>query len=56
MTERTAIHRLQGPRSCSSFTIEKVLPGTGVFRDLLKGFDAIVADLAPRTSPSAGRA
>ncbi|MFO1263839.1 MAG: malate synthase G [Rhodoferax sp.] len=49
MTERTAIHRLQVATQLHSFIEEKVLPGTGVSSETFwKGFDAIVADLAPK--------
>ncbi|MDT8989964.1 malate synthase G [Curvibacter sp. APW13] len=49
MTERTAIHRLQVAKQLHSFIEEKVLPGTGVSSETFwKGFDAIVADLAPK--------
>ena len=53
MTERTAIHRLpSGNTQLHAFIEEKVPPGTGVSSETFwKGFDAIVGDLAPRTSP-----
>ena len=48
-TPRTAAHRLQVATSLHSFIQDKVLPGTGVTPDAFwKGFDAIVADLAPK--------
>ncbi|WP_394787197.1 malate synthase G [Rhodoferax sp.] len=49
MTARTARHQLQVATVLERFIEEKVLPGTGV--DSAKfwaGFDAIVADLAPK--------
>ncbi|WP_010466442.1 malate synthase G [Acidovorax radicis] len=49
MTDRTAIHGLQVATSLYRFVDDKVLPGTGVdAASFWKGFDAIVADLAPR--------
>ena len=49
MTDRTAIHGLQVATSLYRFVEDKVLPGTGVDAAAFwKGFDAIVADLAPR--------
>jgi malate synthase len=48
-TERTAEHRLQVATSLHSFIQDKVLPGTGIAPEAFwKGFDAIVADLAPK--------
>ena len=48
-TPRTAAHRLQVATSLHQFIETKVLPGTGVTPDAFwKGFDAIVADLAPK--------
>ncbi len=48
MTQRTSIHRLQVASNLHQFINDKVLPGTGVSVDKFwKGFDAIVADLAP---------
>ncbi|MCJ7798251.1 MAG: malate synthase G, partial [Polaromonas sp.] len=48
-TERTTSHRLQVATELYSFINEKVLPGTGVASDKFwSGFDAIVADLAPK--------
>ncbi len=49
MTERTSIHRLQVAKPLQTFIEEKVLPGTGIDAAAWwKGFDAIVADLAPK--------
>ena len=49
MTQRTSIHRLQVASNLHQFINDKVLPGTGVSVDKFwKGFDAIVADLAPK--------
>ena len=49
MTQRTPIHRLQVASNLYQFINDKVLPGTGVKADKFwKGFDAIVADLAPK--------
>ena len=49
MTARTSVHGLQVATSLYRFVEDKVLPGTGVqSSDFWKGFDAIVADLAPR--------
>ncbi|MEO6623758.1 MAG: malate synthase G, partial [Burkholderiaceae bacterium] len=48
-TERTACHRLQVATELYRFIEDKVLPGTGVESDKFwTGFDAIVADLAPK--------
>lgn len=48
-TPRTSAHRLQVATSLHQFIEEKVLPGTGIAPDAFwKGFDAIVADLAPK--------
>jgi len=48
-TPRTNEHRLQVATVLHSFINEKVLPGTGVAPEAFwKGFDAIVADLAPK--------
>lgn len=48
-TPRTSLHRLQVATVLQRFVDEKVLPGTGVDRaSFWKGFDAIVADLAPK--------
>jgi malate synthase len=49
MTERTSAHRLQVATELFNFIETKVLPGTGVASDKFwAGFDAIVADLAPK--------
>ncbi len=49
MTARTPVHRLQVASNLHQFIEDKVLPGTGVSSEKFwKGFDAIVADLAPR--------
>ncbi|MGE6338498.1 hypothetical protein ACQKEU_16830, partial [Acidovorax sp. NPDC077664] len=49
MTDRTTVHGLQVATSLYRFVDDKVLPGTGVDAGAFwKGFDAIVADLAPR--------
>jgi len=49
MTERTPIHRLQVATELQQFIDTQVLPGTGVdVAAFWKGFDAIVADLAPK--------
>ena len=49
MTARTSIHRLQVASNLHRFINEQVLPGTGVDSSAFwQGFDAIVADLAPR--------
>ncbi len=49
MTKRTSIHRLQVASNLHQFINNQVLPGTGVSADTFwKGFDAIVADLAPK--------
>jgi malate synthase len=48
-TPRTTEHRLQVATALHQFIERKVLPGTGVAPDVFwKGFDAIVADLAPK--------
>ena len=48
-TPRTTAHRLQVATSLHRFIEEKVLPGTGIAPEAFwKGFDAIVADLAPK--------
>ncbi|MEY2860857.1 MAG: hypothetical protein RL392_1315 [Pseudomonadota bacterium] len=48
-TPRTSEHRLQVATVLHSFINEQVLPGTGVAPEVFwKGFDAIVADLAPK--------
>ncbi|MBX9834982.1 MAG: malate synthase G, partial [Burkholderiaceae bacterium] len=49
MTARTTVHRLQVANILHSFINEQVLPSTGVDSTAFwQGFDAIVADLAPR--------
>ena len=51
MTQRTPIHRLQVASNLHQFINDKVLPGTGVPPDKFwRGFDAIVADLAPKNT------
>ncbi len=48
-TPRTAAHRLQVASNLHQFIEQKVLPGTGVTATAFwQGFDAIVADLAPK--------
>ena len=48
-TARTACHRLQVATSLYQFIEEQVLPGIGVKSTAFwKGFDALVADLAPK--------
>ncbi|MGC1172344.1 malate synthase G [Polaromonas sp.] len=48
-TPRTSLHRLQVATVLQRFVDEQVLPGTDVDRaSFWKGFDAIVADLAPK--------
>jgi malate synthase len=48
-TPRTSIHRLQVATVLQRFIEDKVLPGTGIAPSAFwSGFDAIVADLAPR--------
>ncbi|HXE21251.1 MAG TPA: malate synthase G [Rhodoferax sp.] len=49
MTVRIPVHRLQVDAQLHQFVNEKVLPGTGVdSATFWSGFDAIVADLAPK--------
>ncbi len=49
MTARTATHRLQVATALHQFIDREVLPGTGVSpAKFWKGFDAIVAELAPK--------
>jgi len=49
MTERTLTHRLQVANVLHQFIESRVLPGTGVSAPKFwKGFDALVADLAPK--------
>ncbi|MGV8804990.1 MAG: malate synthase G [Polaromonas sp.] len=48
-TQRTTSHRLQVATNLYRFVEDQVLPGTGVDSDKFwAGFDAIVADLAPK--------
>ena len=48
-TPRTAAHRLQVATSLHQFIETQVLPGTGIAPEAFwSGFDAIVADLAPK--------
>ena len=48
-TPRTNVHRLQVATVLHQFIEQKVLPGTGVAAETFwKGFDALVADLAPK--------
>ncbi|MDB5945288.1 MAG: malate synthase, partial [Ramlibacter sp.] len=49
MTSRTTVHSLQVATELHRFVEDKVLPGTGVdSASFWKGFDAVVAELAPR--------
>ena len=49
MTARTAIHRLHVDSALLQFIDQQVLPGTGISSaHFWQGFDAIVADLAPK--------
>jgi malate synthase len=49
MTARTSVYRLQVATSLYQFIDQQVLPGTGVTSvHFWRGFDAIVADLAPQ--------
>lgn len=51
MTDRTQVHGLQVATELYNFVNTQVLPGTGVDPDTYwKGFDAIVADLAPKNA------
>ncbi|MES2101853.1 MAG: malate synthase G [Pseudomonadota bacterium] len=51
MTDRTSIHGLQIATPLQRFVEEQVLPGTGIDAAVFwKGFDAIVADLAPKNA------
>ena len=48
-TPRTAVHKLHVATVLHNFIDERVLPGTGVSSEnFWRGFDAIVADLAPK--------
>ena len=49
MTARTSVYRLQVATPLYQFIDQQVLPGTGVSSvNFWRGFDAIVADLAPK--------
>jgi malate synthase len=51
MTQRTKIHGLQVATELFDFINSRVLPGTGVSSEnFWQGFDAIVADLAPKNA------
>ncbi|MBL8388834.1 MAG: malate synthase G [Hydrogenophaga sp.] len=51
MTQRTQVHGLQVSTDLYEFINGKVLPGTGVSAETFwKGFDSIVADLAPKNA------
>ncbi len=51
MTTRTHIHGLKVANTLHTFINQKVLPGTGVDpASFWRGFDAIVADLAPKNA------
>ena len=51
MTDRTQVHGLQVATELYNFVNTQVLPGTGVDQEAFwKGFDAIVADLAPKNA------
>ncbi|MGM9425036.1 malate synthase G [Hydrogenophaga sp. MI9] len=51
MTQRTRIHGLQVSTDLYQFINDQVLPGTGVSAETFwKGFDGIVADLAPKNA------
>ncbi|WP_287917046.1 malate synthase G [Comamonas sp.] len=51
MTARTQVHGLQVANELHTFINEQVLPGTGVdAATFWKGFDALVADLAPKNA------
>ncbi|MES2840602.1 MAG: malate synthase G, partial [Pseudomonadota bacterium] len=51
MTQRTSIHGLQVATVLADFINQQVLPGTGVSESAFwAGFDAIVADLAPKNA------
>ena len=50
-TARTSVHGLQVATALYDFINQRVLPGTGVSAETFwKGFDAIVADLAPKNA------
>ena len=51
MTQRISVHGLQVAENLYRFIEDQVLPGTGVTSgDFWRGFDALVADLAPRNA------
>ena len=51
MSQRTQIHGLQVSTDLYQFINDQVLPGTGVSAEAFwKGFDSIVADLAPKNA------
>ena len=51
MTQRTTIHGLQVATELFDFVNQQVLPGTGIDQAAFwKGFDQIVADLAPKNA------
>ncbi|MEX8195392.1 malate synthase G [Comamonas guangdongensis] len=51
MTDRTQVHGLQVATELYNFVNTQVLPGTGVNQESFwKGFDEIVADLAPKNA------
>jgi malate synthase len=55
MSSRTTIHGLQVATELYTFINDSVLPGTGVSVDAFwKGFDGIVADLAPKNAALLG--
>ena len=55
MTQRTTIHGLKVATELYDFINQQVLPGTGVNEAAFwKGFDAIVADLAPKNAALLG--
>ena len=55
MTTRTTIHGLQVATELFDFINQQVLPGTGVSEATFwKGFDGIVADLAPKNAALLG--
>ena len=55
MTTRTTIHGLQVATELFDFINQQVLPGTGVSEaNFWKGFDSIVADLAPKNAALLG--
>lgn len=51
MTARTQVHGLQVATELYDFIQNEVLPGTGITSEVFwKGFDALVADLAPKNA------